>query len=83
MRLDDSPTDCQSHAHAFRLGRKKGIENTLEIRWIQTFTRIAHRDDNVISFICSEITNNSRAPSLLFAIASRPFMIRFKTTCCN
>src|ERR1043165_9065714 len=30
-----------------------------------------------------ELTNNSRAPSLLFAIASNPLTIKFRITCCN
>jgi len=51
MRLDDCAADGQSHAHTLRLGRKEGIENSLQIRCVQAVSGIAHCDNQIIRFI--------------------------------
>src|SRR5262249_25031800 len=44
VSFDNRPADCQSHAHALRLGRVEGIEETVEGLRIQARAGISHGD---------------------------------------
>src|SRR5215831_19439273 len=50
--LNDRAADRQSHAHALRLGRIKGLEETLKARRIQSRTRILYHDHHTLRVLC-------------------------------
>ena len=49
--LNDRAADRQSHAHALRLGRIKGLEETLKTLRIQSRTRISYHYQHTLRVI--------------------------------
>src|SRR5215469_11175326 len=63
MRFYDRAADRQSHAHAARLGRVERVEHPMEIRRVQSRTRILHRNEHAVWRLLLG-ADQQRAPSL-------------------
>ena len=83
VSLDDRAADRQAHAQAARLGRVEGLEQPLELRWIQPRTLSCTITSTPPEAAVPVRTSRSRAPSLTPPIASRALTIRFRITCCS
>jgi hypothetical protein len=48
MLLDDRPADRQPHAHAVRLRREEGVEQPVDIFWLDSDAGILDRNEHLI-----------------------------------
>src|SRR4030095_5581409 len=64
MRLYDSATYRQSHAHTVWFGRKESIKDTLEILGIEPLAGIAHRDNQIVRLILAAANGQFPFPFL-------------------
>src|SRR5438876_12218018 len=53
VSLDYRAADRQSHSHPLRLGRIKGLEQTVQILGIQSRTRISYNYHHTLGVICA------------------------------
>src|SRR5258708_8465847 len=60
MSLDDRAADRQPHAHSSGFGGEEGVEDAVDVRWIESRTDIHDRDQHVARLL--ELRNNSQYP---------------------
>ena len=83
VRLDNSSTDRQPHAHTRGLGREQRIKDAMTDRLLDSGARIPDRDLNAAFVVNLDSTSSTRGRSVTELMASAPFMVRFMMTCCN